>query len=258
MRLFLFFVISALLCFRVSAQDAGPSTIGAKQCRLGSEVIVPNILGFSPDKAAAIAEGCGLKWSFSEHPQVISYESIGTIGSQEPRGGKLAKQGDTLRGIASKGVFLPSFIGWDVGTAEAFVHDIRQTLSKSSRRDAAAVGTVVEQSPLPAVFYDASLGVSVVFSEGPWVEIPDLKNKSYYIAVAELKNLKLVPIHGGGDLESGSKQVTNCELIHWFPIVEEILPFPKAFEGDTIVLKTKRKSEVQFSGPPGIDGKICD
>jgi len=245
------------LSINAFAQDSNPSSIGAKHCVLGNEVIVPNVLGSSPEKAKAIADECGLKWLFSEHPQTISYEPIGTIGIQQPNGGTIAKRGDTLRGFVSKGVFLPSFIGWDAVTAEAFVHDLRLGFSKSTRRDGAPAGTVVEQAPIPGVFFNSTLTASVVVSEGPWVEIPDLKNKSYDLSVVELTRLKLVPVHGGGDLESGSKQITNCELIIWYPVVEEVFPFPRAFEGDSIVLKTKRRTDVQFSGPPGIDGKIC-
>lgn len=257
MRYLIFLAFFGTLSFNALAQDSNPASIGAKYCLVGNEVIVPNVLGYSPEKAQAIADECGLKWLLSEHPQSISYEAIGTVGIQEPSGGKIAKRGDTLRGFISKGVFLPSFVGWDAVTAEAFVHDLRLGFNKSTRRDGAPVGTVVEQVPLPGVFFDSTFTAGVVVSEGPWVEIPDLKNKSYDLSVLELTRLKLVPVHGGGDLDSGSKQVTNCELIIWYPVVEDVFPFPKAFEGDSILLKTKRRTDVQFSGPPGIDGKIC-
>ena len=156
------------------AQDPNPTTLEPKHCQVGNEVIVPNILGFKPDAAKKIAEDCGLVWSFSANPQTISYEAIGTIGDQEPSGGKLVKKGDILRGFTSKGVFVPDFTGWQVKEVELFVKDLRHGFTATSKRDKAPVGQVIEQQPLNAVFYYSGLPVTVVVSEGPWVKLPKL------------------------------------------------------------------------------------
>ena len=222
-------------------------------CKQGSKRIVPNIMGMSIADAQAAIESCDLKWSYSNNPGTMSYEAIGSIGDQVPKGGEIVAKDGTVRGFRSNGFYLPNFLEWHETSAVLFTKDLRLGVNVTYRRDAAAAGTVIEQSPANAELFNSGLPLNLVVSEGPWVEVPNLIDKQYHPSVKQLSQLGLKPVHGGGSLESGERPITNCEIEVWYPVVERLEPGvgSKIFEGDAVRVFAKTRRDFLFIQQPG-------
>jgi hypothetical protein len=237
----------------IVAQDSNPSTLTSKQCTLpGNDRIVPNILGFAPDKAREIVEACGFVWDGATDVHTMSYEEIGKVGDQQPSGGTVRKAKTTVRGFISSGMFAPSFIGWKKDDAVAYIKDLRHGYIVAEQRNAAPIGTVFDQSPQNSIKYNSGLPVTIFVSIGLYVNLPNIIGVKYQNATNIIKNLKLSAVHGGGDLSVGSKKITSCEWMYWYPVVERIEPTGLLYEGQTVTVFTRRETQTSFGIPAGV------
>ena len=239
------------------AQTPNPTTLIPEQCLLNDgKVIVPNLLGFVPNKAKKIAESCGLVWSYSNSPGTLSYESRGTIGDQEPSGGTILKTGDVLRGFVSNGIWMPNLIGMNESAATFLITNQRFGLVKKYIRVPGSLGTVIDQDPVSGVLVDSGPAVTITILEG--FKLLSMVGRSYKQTVNELIAQNLKPMHTGGDISSGWRPtVPPCEGEKWFPVIRTADPGDGALvsEGTVINLTTQRRTISTFSQAVGEDCK---
>ena len=251
------FLAVFILLYTFSAPLAFAQKIMSNCNASGDQRIVPNVLGLTAKDAKNIVEACDLVWSYSDHPQTMSYEAIGTIGAQEPKGGLIVGKGTAIRGFLSKGFFLPNFIGSQASQAADFATDLRLGTSILTKRDSAPAGEVIDQNHKNGIFFNSGLALILTVSEGPWVIVPDLSGIEFRKAKNQLENLNLRPQHAGGPLEYSHTQLTICEYEHRYPIIAEHKPFHgvKVFEGAPVALKTETRRDIIDVDPPA--GQVC-
>jgi len=245
------------------AQTVIPDTLEPKHCVLpGEDRIVPNILGYEPAAAQKIIEACGFVWDGATDVHTMSYEAIGTVGDQEPGGGTLRKAKTTVRGFISTGMFAPDFSNWkdaknawSKSAAEQYIKDLRHGVVVEEKRHEAPVGIVFDQKPKNAEKYNSGQAIVISVSLGLFVDLPNFDKMAYGDAVNQLNSLKLIPAHGGGDLSSGSKNITICERVIWYPVVERTEPTGRVYESNTVRIFTRRANLYVLDPPP--PGKMC-
>ena len=81
------------------------------RCGFGLLRIVPDLTGLSPDEALNQLKKCDLAYLDGEPNRVFSYEAIGTVGSQEPRGGRVVRRGTEIAPLLSAGLAAPGVLG---------------------------------------------------------------------------------------------------------------------------------------------------
>lgn len=252
----------SFICFLMALQFlvAGPAIAQSPSgnCNVpGNKKFVPNVLGLAEADAQKAVEDCGLEWSFSDKPGTLSYEAIGTMGRQVPAGGAVVDRGSTVRGFVSRGFMIPSYVSQHRSVAEAALLDLGLNVVVVTRRDPTPLGTIVAQSPAGGEMFNSGTPIEITVSEGPWLILPNVRGKQYHPASNELAALGVVPVHGGGSLESGQQSITICEKHVWYPVVDFTDPAAGAriFEGDTVRVHTKRRDDFLLLPPP--KGKIC-
>jgi PASTA domain len=255
--LFLFSAILTVFALTPSgAQDANPTTLSAAQCKLaGNKRIVPNILGFAPNKAREIVESCGFLYD-PETVKTISYEAIGAVGDQQPSGGTVAKMGDTIKGFESAGVFLPEFRDWKSSDAQTFIKSLRHGVTTSEISSDQPEGTVVSQTPKNAEFYNSGLAPNLIVSKGPYVIVPNIAGWNYSNAVAKLESIGLAAKHKGGYFKEFLKPtLPPCEAELHYPRVISFEPKNEVKKGTEIQIETEEGITDVLLPPP--KGKQC-
>lgn len=226
------------------AQTATPTSLTAKQCQISAkERIVPNILGFAPEKAQLIVESCGLVYD-PETVGTLSYEAIGTVGDQEPSGGTVAKAGAIVKGFVSRGLFVPDLIGWPSAQAESFLKDFRHGVNITKVDSPAPLGSVVYTVPSNAILYNSGLPVEIGVAS---LKVPELKGSRYKSAQAMLEDVSLMVKHVEG-FTGQYYEPTNlpCEPIEHYAVVDRYEPTGFVEPGDVVSIWTKEVEEHAF------------
>ena len=160
-------------------------------------VIVPNVVG----EVLATAESDITAALLAVGTVTTGYDPVipaGSVSSQNPVGGAIAMQGDSVDLVNSLGpapTAVPDVTGMSLAAAESTLTTAGFTVGTITLATSATVpvGNIISQSPVAGTFEPVGAPIDLVESEGPTsLLIPDLTNLSVPIATALLSSLGLV------------------------------------------------------------------
>jgi beta-lactam-binding protein with PASTA domain len=233
---------------------------------------VPYLLGFPLDRAEEIAKEAGYFLELDKSVELISYHPVGTIADQRPAAGTGEFPRTTITVRISRGLFLPSLIGWDSGQALRLLQSLgidgAEALA-SAGPDVEPLNQVLGHDPAPGEFFSAGDRIILHVSKGTGVSVPNLQGLSYDLAAPEpgfniptavgvTKAAGLNIKRTGGYFETSWRPtLPPCEGELNYPIVGSQVPAAGTvvFKGTTVNVETKKGSWPTFSGPP--PGQQC-
>jgi len=154
-------------------------------------VMVPNLVGITRDDA----EGeVGDDLDVVVVSQVKAEQPVGTILSQEPKGGKSAEKGSEIwvNVVGTQVTDVPRVLGESEESAVKALEDagfVSEVTTKKSRAD--RKGLIIEQNPGPGLTEGVVLEVAITVGTGPLVKVPDLRDKKWNDAAAILEEAEL-------------------------------------------------------------------
>jgi serine/threonine-protein kinase len=152
-------------------------------------VDVPTLVGLTKAEAEDAADEAGFRLEIERrrHPEVPA----GSVIEQTPAQGEL-EEGSALTIVLSAGPPLeavPDLIGMKFEAAETKVLGLHLEVTKTTRYDDAAVGTVIAQEPPDGQRLEWGEPVALVVSKGPQpIAVPDVTNMPVDKAKASLKD----------------------------------------------------------------------
>lgn len=187
-----FRVLAALLVLVVLGVGAGFGTWAYAQ---GKKVAVPNVVGLSPDQAAAKLEPKELTLNVSGQ-EFNSKIPKGAIVSTDPAAGGEARKGDTINARTSAGpetVPVPKVRGLTVTRATAKLRALGlKSVNTEDFSSSIATGRVISSDPVAGKTIRVGDQVNLVISKGPPpITVPRVVTLDRAAAVAQLEALGL-------------------------------------------------------------------
>lgn len=162
----------------------------------GREVMVPSVVGKTPEEAKAILQSTGLVLKPFGTGRFSAQVPEGHVFEQIPPQGTLLRQNRTVKVLLSLGPRrfpVPNLIGTSVRAAQLTLNQRRLTLGNTlyAHTTEGDPSTVVYQSPKPGTQEGSDPSVSVLISLGPsaqYFTMPDLIGKPAELVAGRARN----------------------------------------------------------------------